>query len=74
MKEPNDLDGTMQTKEATKEAKAKYAETGLNHQIIGNYTIDLAPNSACYFTATNNMKNFVNEDGESQEYMMGVNF
>ena len=55
MKEPNDLDGTMQTIEATKEAKAKYAETGLNHQIIGNYTIDLAPNSACYFTATNNM-------------------
>ena len=66
MTKPNDFDGTMQTIEATQEAKEEYAKTGLNHQIIGNYTIDLAPNSACYFTATNNMKDFINEDGKSQ--------
>jgi len=33
----------------------------------------LAPLSACYFTATNNMKNYM-RDGKSMEYLMSVGF
>lgn len=55
MKEPNDIDGTKNTVLATEEQVKENEKTGANHPILGNYVIDLAPESGCYFTATNNM-------------------
>jgi len=40
----------------------------------GNYTIDLEPNTACHFTATNNMPNYTDLAGKSKEFIMGVYF
>jgi len=32
----------------------------------GNYTIELEPNTACHFTATNNMKAITDDEGNSK--------
>ena len=74
MTKPNDIDGTTKTVLATEAQMKEYEKTGDNHQIIGNFTIDLDAESGCYFTATNNMADYKNADGEMEKWMMGVGF
>lgn len=65
---PNVEDGTLST--------VWFKDDKFGKQYFGSHTIVLNPNSACHFTATNNMDEFVKKEPgvKAGPFVMGVGF